>query len=93
MDEFYIDISQFESLPTPTPYKYTERIQMIPGQGPFQELAVSGRDQIQDLLDYKAAGNTIPEQPHIFSEDVRAINEKKRKGEHYVPIRYVPFRR
>lgn len=91
-DQYFIDFSQFENLPTPTPYEYTERIQVILGQGPFLEFAVTGRDQIQDALDYKAAGNIIPEKPHIFSEHVRGINQNKRNGESYVPIRYVPFR-
>ena len=89
---YFVDLAQFENLPTPTPYEYKERIQVIPGKGPFLEFAVTGRDQIQDALDYKAAGNIIPEKPHIFSEHVRGINQNKRNGESYVPIRYVPFR-
>ena len=92
-DEYFIDISQFENLPTPTPYEYKEKIQVIPGQGPFQELAVTGRDQIQDSLDYKAAGNTIPEKSFTFSERTRMINDSKKNGDNYHGIKFVSIKK
>lgn len=86
---YFVDLAQFENLPTPTPYEYTERRQMIPGRGPFLELAFTGRDQIQDARDYLANGNLIPESRHHFSDYIIDINERKRGGEDYPGIEYV----
>ena len=80
-DKYYVDISQFESLPTPTPYPYTT--EMLMPSAAIMEAIPKGVNNIPNALIYEASGGIIAKKHFVFSDKIKDINERKKNGENY----------
>jgi len=79
VDDFEIDLSEFEKLPIPTPYK---RSYEPKGKGLF-----FGRNEllVKSALDYVSEGGALKEKPFVFSDKIISILEEKKRGTYQTP--------
>ena len=80
-DKYYVDISQFESLPTPTPYPY--KTEMVMPSGAIIEAIPKGVNNIPNALIFEDSGGIIATMRFLFSDKIKDINERKKNGEVY----------